>query len=193
MQFDNEELSVMNRQAEFSTITINREEYLFKLALYHKDPKRIKFILANHKRLGNSLISYLFKKNYSGIALNLVDDAKAKFSLAIDSGNLEVAFKTANELKDRECYMKLGEEALRQGNQQLLEIAYQNSKNFEKLSFFYLITGNMTKLEKMLYIAQNRGDMMSRFQNAIFLGDIQERIRILAETGQSKIKKLKNL
>ena len=63
-------------------------------------------------------------------------------------------------------------------------MAYQNSKNFEKLSFFYLITGNLTKLEKMLYIAQNRGDIMSRFQNAIFLGDIHERIKILAETGQ---------
>ena len=176
----------MDRNGTISTIPINREEYLFKLALYHKDSKRIKFILANHKRLGNSLISYLFKKNYSGIALNLVDNPKAKFSLAIDSGNLEVAFKTSNELKDKECYMKLGEEALRQGNQQLVEIAYQNSKNFEKLSFFYLITGNLTKLEKMLYIAQNRGDIMSRFQNAIFLGDIHERIRILAETGQCK-------
>lgn len=179
---------MLDKQGDISSLPINREEYLFKLALYHKDAKRIKFILSQHKRLGNSLISYLFKKNYSGIALNLVDDLKAKFSLAIDSGNLEVAFKTANELKDRDCFMKLGEEALRQGNQQLVEIAYQNSKNFEKLSFFYLITGNIPKLEKMLYISQNRGDMMSRFQNAIFLGDIHERIRILAETGQSTFK-----
>jgi hypothetical protein len=40
--------------------------------------------------LGNSVVSYLYKKNYSGIALNLVEEPKAKFSLAIDSGNLEV-------------------------------------------------------------------------------------------------------
>lgn len=43
---------------------------------------------ANNK-LGNSVISYLYKKNYSGIALNLVNDPKTKFSLAINSGNLE--------------------------------------------------------------------------------------------------------
>lgn len=36
------------------------------------------------------MVSYLYKKNYSAIALNLVEDPKAKFSLAIDSGNLEV-------------------------------------------------------------------------------------------------------
>ena len=40
--------------------------------------------------LGNSLISFLYKKNFHGIALTLVKNLKAKFSLAIDSGNLEV-------------------------------------------------------------------------------------------------------
>ena len=32
---------------------------------------------------------------------------------------------------------------------QVVEIAYQRTKNFEKLSFLYLITGNMDKLRKM--------------------------------------------
>lgn len=36
------------------------------------------------------MVSYLYKKNYNGIALTLVKDLKSKFSLAIDSGNLEV-------------------------------------------------------------------------------------------------------
>jgi len=54
------------------------------------------------KRLGNSIVAYLYKKNYAALALNLVDDKKAKFSLAIDSGNLEVAYKTCFELKDKE-------------------------------------------------------------------------------------------
>ena len=45
----------------------------------------------------------------------MVDDPKAKFSLAIDSGNLEVAYKICQELKDKDCFQKLAEEALRQG------------------------------------------------------------------------------
>ena len=36
------------------------------------------------------MVSYLYKKNYSSIALNLVEDPKAKFSLSLDSGNLDV-------------------------------------------------------------------------------------------------------
>ena len=49
-------------------------------------------LIRNEHFLGNSIVSYLYKKNYSSIALNLVEDPKAKFSLAIDSGNLEVSF-----------------------------------------------------------------------------------------------------
>ena len=42
----------------------------------------------------------------------------------------------------------------------------------------------MTKLEKMLLIAQKKEDTMSRFHNSVYLGDVQERVRILAEIGQ---------
>ena len=35
---------------------------------------------------------------------------------------------------------------------QIVEMAYQRTKNFEKLSFLYLITGNMEKLKKMTKI-----------------------------------------
>ena len=52
----------------------------------------ILFNNSHYKRLGNSMITYLYKKNYCGIALNMVEDPKAKFSLAINSGNLEVDF-----------------------------------------------------------------------------------------------------
>ncbi len=44
------------------------------------------------KKLGLSTIAYLHKKNYSTLALNFVEDKKAKFSLAIDSGDLKVAY-----------------------------------------------------------------------------------------------------
>ena len=58
----------------------------------------------------------MYKKNYPGIALKLVSEKKARFSLAIDSGNLEIAYQTATEIKEKDCFVKLGEEALRQGN-----------------------------------------------------------------------------
>lgn len=134
------QIFAVDSSSKILELKIESEEYTIKHALYEKNWDLIKPILQK-KPMGNSLISYLYKKNYAALALKLVDDKKARFSLAIDSGNLEIAYKTAIELKDKECYKKLAEEALRQGNHQLVEISYQFNKEYEKLSFLYLITG----------------------------------------------------
>ena len=42
----------------------------------------------------------------------------------------------------------------------------------------------MDKLSKMLKIAEMRGDIMSRFHNALYLGDVESRVNILEEVGQ---------
>ena len=54
------------------------------------------------------------------------------------------------------------------------------------LSFLYLITGSLDKLAKMLKIADMRGDVMACFQNALYLGDVRERLRILEESGEER-------
>jgi coatomer protein complex subunit alpha (xenin) len=75
-------------------------------------------------------------------------------------------------------------EALRQGNHEVVEMSYQKTKEFEKLSFLYLLTGNTDKLRKMSKIAEMRGDVMSRFHNALFLGDAEEKMKVFESTGQ---------
>ena len=87
------------------------------------------------------------------------------------------------ELDDKDTWHRLGVEALRQGNHQIVEFSYQKTKNFERLSFLYLITGNLEKLSKMLKIAENRGDSMGAFHNALYLGDVRERVKLLTEAG----------
>ena len=56
-------------------------------------------------------------------------------------------------------------------------------KDFDRLSFLYLATGSSEKLAKMQKIAQSRGDPMSRFQNAIYAGDVIARINVLRDVG----------
>ena len=94
------------------------------------------------------------------------------------------AFLSMQELDDKETWHRLGVEALRQGNHQIVEYSYQKTKNFERLSFLYLITGNMEKLAKMLKISEMRADVMGSFHNALYLGDIRERVRILEDAGE---------
>jgi hypothetical protein len=64
-----------------------------------------------------------------------------------------------------------------------VEKAYQQTKDFDCLSFLYLATGSTDKLSKMLKIADARGDPMSRSHNALYAGDIQGRIAVLREVG----------
>lgn len=91
---------------------------------------------------------------------------------------------SVQELDNKETWHKLGVEALRQGNLQIVEFSYQKTKNFERLSFLYLITGNLEKLSKMLKIAEMRNDTMGAFHNALYLGDVKERVKLLSEAGE---------
>ena len=50
---------------------------------------------------------------------------------------LEVAMNTAYEIGDDECWHRLGMEALRQGNHQVVEMSYQRTKEF-RAAFFSL-------------------------------------------------------
>lgn len=68
----------------------------------------------------------------------------------------QIALEAAKALDDKNCWEKLGEVALLQGNHQIVEMCYQRTKNFDKLSFLYLITGNLEKLRKMMKIGGSR-------------------------------------
>ena len=57
-------------------------------------------------------------------------------------------------------------------------MCYQRTKNFDKLSFLYLITGNLDKLKKMTKIAEIRKDTSGQFQNSLYLGDVEERVKV---------------
>merc|ERR1719277_20133 len=130
------------------------------------------------------MIGYFKRKGFPEVALHFVKDEQTRFNLALEYGHIEEAMTAAQDLDDAKCWERLGLDALRQGNQQIVEMVYQKTKHFDALSFLYLITGNISKLKKMLKIAEMRNDVMSRFNNALMLGSVEERIKIMAEMGQ---------
>jgi len=176
----------LDREVKHREVLIDTTEYMFKLALLKEDWNKVfGMVRPGHSNLvGQSIIAYLQRKGYPEVALLFVKDEKTKFNLALECGNIEVAVECAKSLNDKDCWQRLGGEALRQGNHQVVEMAYQRTQNFERLSFLYLITGNTEKLSKMLQIAEYRNDTMSQFHNALYLGDVSERIRILESVGQ---------
>ncbi|KAJ7710161.1 coatomer WD associated region-domain-containing protein, partial [Mycena olivaceomarginata] len=110
-----------------------------------------------------------------------VQDTNTRFELALECGNLDVAMETAKTNDWPECWDRLAQQALKLGNHKIVEKAYQQTKNFDKLSFLYLATGSTDKLSKMQKIADARGDPMSRFHNALYAGDILGRISVMRD------------
>lgn len=173
----------LDRDGKNRRIQIDSTEYVFKLALVQRKFDQVLSMIKSNVLCGQSIIAYLQKKGYPEIALHFVRDEQTRFALAVECGNIEVALAAAQALDEKETWHKLGVEALRQGNHQIVEFAYQKTKNFERLSFLYLITGNIEKLQKMLKISEMRADVMGQFHNALYLGDVTERVKILESAG----------
>ncbi|PRP73576.1 coatomer protein complex [Planoprotostelium fungivorum] len=180
----NERVYLLDRECKLRVISIDTTEYVFKYALIQRQYSAVLRMVKEYNLIGQAIISYLQRKGFPEVALYFVKDEATRFNLALESGNIEIALESAKIINNEDSWNRLGTEALRQGNHQIVEMAYQRTKNYDKLSFLYLITGNMEKLKKMAKHAEIRNDVMSRFHNSLYLGDVRERIRILEEVGQ---------
>merc|ERR1719245_1066228 len=177
----------LDRQCKPCTMAVDTTEYKFKLALIERKYEEVLHMVRNAKLVGQSIIGYLQKKGYPEVALHFVKDEKTRFALALECMDIDVALEAAKALDDKDCWEKLADAALMLGNHQVVEMCYQRTKNFDKLSFLYLITGNLEKLKKMMKIAEIRKDTSGQFQNSLYLGDVEERVKILSGCGQNSL------
>ncbi|GFH51498.1 hypothetical protein CTEN210_07974 [Chaetoceros tenuissimus] len=181
-------LFCLDREARPKIVSIDTTEAKFKLALATKKYGQVMHMVKHSRLCGRAIVGYLQSKGFPEVALHFVREPKTRFRLALACGNIDAAIECALQLGEgndggREIWGQLGGEALRQGNYQVVEMSYQKTKDFDRLSFLYLITGDSEKLQKMLKISQMRGDIMGRYHNALFLGDAAERVKVLEESG----------
>ncbi|XP_066146257.1 coatomer subunit alpha [Euwallacea fornicatus] len=174
----------LDRECKPRILTVDPTEYKFKLALINHRYEEVLYMVQKSRLVGQSIISYLQQKGYPEVALHFVKDDKTRFTLSLECGNIEIALEAAKSLNDKACWDQLAHAALWQGNHQVVEMCYQRTKSFEKLSFLYLITGNLDKLRKMMKIAEIRKARSSQYHGALLLGDLEERVRVLKATNQ---------
>mmetsp|Transcript_12825 Transcript_12825/g.19436 ORF Transcript_12825/g.19436 Transcript_12825/m.19436 type:complete len:1256 (+) Transcript_12825:97-3864(+) len=177
----------LDREARQKIIQLDLTEADFKLALASKNYPRVMELIAHSNLCGRALVKYLQERGYPEVALHFVREPKTRFELALACGNLEAAMESAFLMEGHEnsdaVWRELGAEALRQGNHNVVEMSYQRTKDFDRLSFLYLLSGDTDKLRKMLKIASMRKDVMGRYYNALLLGDATERVKVLEESG----------
>lgn len=136
----------LDRNAKPKGIPIDPTEYRFKLALTRNNYDEVLHIIRTSNLVGQSIIAYLQKKGFpevrvlccsrcgchhitrkliiflpchSKIALHFVQDKSTRFDLAIECGNLDVALETAKAIDRPESWTRLGQQALKQGNQKV--------------------------------------------------------------------------
>ncbi|XP_066948012.1 coatomer subunit alpha isoform X1 [Macrobrachium rosenbergii] len=177
----------LDRQVTPRVLTIDSTEFRFKLALVQRKYDEVLQMVRGAKLVGQSIIAYLQKKGYPEVALHFVKDERTRFILALECGNIDVALEAAKALDDKGCWEKLAEHALLHGNHPVVEYCYQQTKNYDKLSFLYLITGNIAKLRRMMKINEIRKDYEGWYTNALYLGDVPERIRVLKACGKTSL------
>lgn len=184
-----DQLFCLDREARARIIAIDTTEARFKMALTNKKYGQVMHMVKHSRLCGRAIVAYLQSKGFPEVALHFVREPKTRFKLALACGDIEAAMESAFALEQqqkesgREIWGELGAEALRQGNYQVVEMSYQRTKDFDRLSFLYMITGDTEKLRKMLKISNMRGDIMGRYHNALLLGDATERVSVLEASG----------
>lgn len=183
-----DQLFCLDREARARVLSIDTTEARFKLALASKKYGQVMHMVKNSRLCGRAIVAYLQSKGFPEVALHFVKEPKTRFRLALACGDIEAAMEAAFALEQqsesgREIWGQLGSEALRQGNHQVVEMSYQRTKDFDRLSFLYTITGDTEKLRKMLKISHMREDIMGRYHNALLLGDASERVSVLEASG----------
>ncbi|GJQ13849.1 hypothetical protein GpartN1_g5640.t1 [Galdieria partita] len=177
-------VAYLDREGNPGVLAVDPTEYAFKLLLLRKKYDEVQHLIAENRFDGQAMISYLCRKGFPEVALEFVRDDKTRFHLALEAGLLQVAVEAAQSLDTFEIWRKLGEEALAQGNVSIAELAYQRSKDLNKLIFLYIVTGNFDKLEKAGKLAEMRQDYMAQFLISFYLGDVNMRTQLLYSSGQ---------
>lgn len=193
MRVVKDQLFCLDREARARVISVDTTEAQFKLSLANKRYGQVMKMVRHSRLCGRAIVAYLQSKGFPEVALHFVREPHTRFRLALACGNIEAAMESAFSLeqqataegkdKGRDVWGELGSEALRQGNHQVVEMSYQRTKDFDRLSFLYLLTGDTEKLRKMLKISNMRKDIMGRYHNALLLGDAAERVAVLEESG----------
>eukprot|EP00804_Cyclotella_cryptica_P003608 CCRYP_002235-RC/>CCRYP_002235-RC protein AED:0.03 eAED:0.03 QI:142/1/1/1/1/0.75/4/913/1037 len=186
-----DQLFCLDREARSRVLSIDTTEARFKLALANKKYGQVMHLVRHSRLCGRAIVAYLQSKGFPEVALHFVRDPQTRFGLALACGNIEAAMECAFSLeqqkggegKAKDVWGQLGSEALRQGNHQIVEMSYQRKKDFDRLSFLYMLTGDTEKLRKMLKISNMRNDIMGRYHNALLLGDAAERVAVLEASG----------
>ena len=187
MSVNNSTMYYSNSNHVTETQNINYTDIRFKINLLNKNYDDIVKTLKSGGVSGLKTVENIQKAGFPDLSLKFVNDSRQKFYLALRSGKLEEAKEAAEKLGEKIYFEKLAEKAILMGKLDIAEFCYVKSQNLDKLMFFYTITGRQDKLKKLGVALETANDNSRRFLNSIYTNNVDEKVKVLNETGHSKI------
>lgn len=181
----------LNIQDTVRKFPIDTLEIKFRLAIMENRIDAVVATLRSAKVCSTSIIDYLHKHGHPEIAVQFVHQPRAKFDLAMESGNLELGVDAATELADPVIWDRIADEAMAQGRFTVAEQAFKKSGNMERLAFLYLISGQTQKLNSLKVddsLSLQRAIWSNDFKTeAILLHDVAPSIAYIAADGDDSL------
>jgi Coatomer WD associated region len=81
-------------------LQVDASEFMFKQALARRDFDAVLRLIRSNKLCGTAIIAFLRKKGFPEVALHFVKDDRARFDIAIECGNIEVALQARATHRD---------------------------------------------------------------------------------------------
>lgn len=175
--FQDRKLVTFDGNENFEEIELDTTEIEFKNSFLKKGASDTAALLKDHSFLGKSMVSYLLNKKFNSVALQLTQDKETAFYLALYSKNFAKALEIGKELGKGELFELLGEECLAYGIDDLAEECWRLAGNTQKLVMLCSLNGRAERVGEV----EGAGAL---FNKAVLFGDVEERIRVLSDSGQ---------
>uniref|UniRef100_A0A3B0MR36 Coatomer alpha subunit, putative n=1 Tax=Theileria annulata TaxID=5874 RepID=A0A3B0MR36_THEAN len=190
---DKKLLYLINRQHRCFKQVLDSPDYLLKYSLLVNNMEKANTLVDSGQVFGRFTCSYLISNGKYVLARKLLgDDNLNKFYLSVQFGDLQNALNDAKLINNKAIWSYLGDVSLELGNVTIAELAYQKSKQYQKLTLLYLVIGDFGKLRKMLNICKIHDDKSLLLVHALYLGDMEELSNVLGENGHEQLANICN-
>ncbi|BFU21969.1 coatomer alpha subunit, putative [Entamoeba histolytica HM-1:IMSS-B] len=178
---------LVNREGQLKLLTINPNEYLFKLNVFSKDYSTLVSMVEQRDVIGQYVVGYLRNKGLPEIALQCVRDPQIRADLSLKCLDLESAFDACKQLDSPLMWKSLGNAAMISGHQEYADKAYQKTQDATRASYLYVSCGAMEKLDKIMKVTEKWGDFDAHFTCSTLSGNKVQIVKSLFDAGQMKL------
>jgi len=144
-------------------------------------------LISSGKLMGQSMLQFLRSAGRPELALAFIQDPLSRFCLALQSNKLDAAMEAAKLLDTTEAWSRLGNLAMLNGDVARAEVSYQKCRDYTKLMFLYVVTGQRHKLVKLARILRVKGDFSGVYQAHLLTGDKEEAAGLLEFSGNKQL------